>query len=199
MEYGSETLASLVKQFARMPGVGLKTAQRLALYLLRSKPEDVERLGTLVLELKDKVGFCQVCGSITEDEKCAICKDTSRNTETICVVEQPQDVLVLEKTGEYRGLYHVLHGVLSPIDGVGPDNINLAALEERVRKDKVKEVIIATNPSVEGDTTALYIAKALESGGCTVTRLARGLPVGGSLEFADEVTLARAIERREKL
>jgi recombination protein RecR len=199
MEYGSETLQNLIKQFARMPGIGFKTAQRLALYLLRSKPEDVTKLGTLILELKDKVGFCRSCGSITEDEECAICKDTSRNTETICVVEQPQDVLVLEKTGQYRGLYHVLHGVLSPIDGVGPDNINLARLEERVRNNKVKEVIIATNPSVEGDTTALYIAKALESEGCTVTRLARGLPVGGSLEFADEVTLARAIERREAL
>jgi recombination protein RecR len=199
MEYGSETLASLVKQFARMPGIGFKTAQRLALYLLRAKAEDVTKLGTLILELKDRVGFCRSCGSITEDEECAICKDVSRNSEIICVVEQPQDVLVLEKTGQYRGLYHVLHGVLSPIDGVGPDNINLARLEERVRNDKVKEVIIATNPSIEGDTTALYIAKALESTGCTVTRLARGLPVGGSLEFADDVTLARAIERREAL
>ncbi|MEJ2720348.1 MAG: recombination mediator RecR [bacterium] len=199
MEYGSETLANLIKQLARMPGIGLKTAQRLALYLLRSKTEDVQRLGALITELKDKVGFCRVCGSITEDEKCAICKDPSRIPEIICVVEQPQDVLVLERTGQYRGLYHVLHGVLSPIDGVGPDDINLAPLVERVGNNPVKEVIIATNPSVEGDTTALYIAKALESKGCTVTRLARGLPVGGSLEFADEVTLARAIERRETL
>jgi recombination protein RecR len=199
MEYGSETLANLIKQFARMPGIGFKTAQRLALYLLRSKSDDVDRLGTLILQLKDKVRFCQACGSITEDVECAICKDATRNQRLICVVEQPQDVLVLEKTGQYRGLYHVLHGVLSPIDGVGPEDISLSRLEERVRNNKVEEVIIATNPSVEGDTTALYIAKALESGGCTVTRLARGLPVGGSLEFADEVTLARAIERRERL
>jgi recombination protein RecR len=199
MEYGSQTLASLVKQLARMPGIGLKTAQRLALHLLRSNDEDVEKLGTLILELKQKVGFCRVCGAITEAETCAICTDPARNRQIICVVEQPQDVLVIEKTGSYRGLYHVLHGVLSPIDGVGPEDITAARIVERVRNEGVKEVIIATNPSVEGDTTALFIAKSLESAGCTVTRLARGLPVGGSLEFADDLTLARALERREKL
>jgi recombination protein RecR len=199
MDYGSETLAGLIKQFARMPGIGLKTAERLALHLLRASSEDVERLGSLVLSLKSKVRFCQTCGAITEDETCAICKDASRNREMICVVEQPQDVRVLEKTGSYRGLYHVLHGVLSPIDGVGPGDIHLARLEERVRNHGVKEVIVATNPSVEGDTTALYIARALESAGCNVTRLARGLPVGGSLEYTDDLTLARAIERREKI
>lgn len=199
MEYGSETLASLVRQFARMPGIGVKTAQRLALHLLRSSDEEVERLGALVLELKHKVRFCGTCGAITEDETCAICKDGSRNRDIVCVVEQPQDVLFLEKTGRYRGLYHVLHGVLSPIDGVGPGDINIARIEERVRNHGVKEVIVATNPSVEGDTTALYIARALESSGCTVTRLARGLPVGGSLEYTDDLTLARAIERRERI
>lgn len=199
MEYGSETLSGLIKQFARLPGIGSKTAERLALHLLRAGEDDVERLGSLILSLKGKVRFCLECGAITEDETCAICKDGSRNRETICVVEQPQDVLVLEKTGSYRGLYHVLHGVLSPIDGVGPGDINLARLEERVRKHGAKEVIIATNPSVEGDTTALYIARTLESAGCNVTRLARGLPVGGSLEYTDDLTLARAIERREKI
>ena len=199
MEYDSETLAGLVKLFSRLPGIGSKTSQRLTLHLLRSKTEDVEKLGNLILELKQKVGFCESCGSITEDTKCAICTDPGRNREIICVVEQPQDVLVIEKTGQYRGLYHVLHGVLSPIDGIGPDDINLAGFEDRIKKNGVKEVIIATNPSVEGDTTALFIAKALESIGCTVTRLARGLPMGGSLEFADDLTLARAIERREKL
>lgn len=199
MEYGSETLAGLVRLFTKLPGIGLKTAQRLALHLLRSRTEDVEKLGSLILELKEKVRFCRDCGGITEAEKCAICTDPARDQETICVVEQPQDVLILEKTGQYKGLYHVLHGVLSPIDGVGPENINLARFDERVRNNKAKEVIIATNPSVEGDTTALYIAKVLESTDCTVTRLARGLPVGGSLEFADEMTLSRAIERRERL
>jgi recombination protein RecR len=199
MEYGSQTLASLVKQFARIPGIGLKSAQRFALHLLRSNDEEVERLGSLILELKRKVGFCRVCGAITETETCAICTDPARNRQIICVVEQPQDVIVLEKTGRYKGLYHVLHGVLSPLDGVGPEDIKIARIGERVRKDGVKEVIIATNPSVEGDTTALYIAKSLEATTCTVTRLARGLPVGGSLEFADDLTIARALERREKL
>ena len=199
MEYGSETLASLIKLFARMPGIGSKTAQRLALHLLRSEEEQVARLGQVILELKQKVGFCEACGSITESEKCAICTDPGRNREVLCVVEDPSDVLVLENTGRYRGLYHVLHGVLSPVDGVGPENLNLRRFEERVRADAVKEVIVATNPTVEGDATALYIARALSTFGCTVTRLARGLPMGGTLEFADEVTLARAIERRETL
>jgi recombination protein RecR len=199
MEYGSKTLAALVKAFARMPGIGQKTAQRLALHLLRSQPEEVERLGGLIDDLKRKVRFCKSCGSITEDENCAICKEPSRNREIICVVEEPQDVILLEKTGHYRGLYHVLHGVLSPIDGVGPEDLNIASLEGRVKALAVKEVIVATNPTVEGDTTALYVAKALGSLNCSVTRLARGLPMGATLEFADDVTLARAIERREKL
>jgi len=199
MEYGSETLAGLIKLFAKMPGIGLKTAQRFALHLLRSDGEAVEKLGSLILELKQKVRFCQSCGSITENEECAICMDPSRNREIVCVVEEPQDVFILEKTGHYRGLYHVLHGVLSPIDGVGPEDLNLARFDGRVKALDIKEVIVATNPTVEGDTTALYISQALESAGCTVTRLARGLPVGASLEFADDVTLARAIERREKL
>jgi recombination protein RecR len=199
MEYGSETLANLVRQFAKLPGIGRKTAQRLALHLLRSGGEEAEKLGSLILELKSKVGFCSVCGGIAESATCAICTDPGRSAEIICVVEQPQDVLVLENTGRFKGLYHVLHGVLSPIDGVGPQELNIARLVERVRNRGVKEVIVATNPSIEGDTTALYIAKTLEPAGCTVTRLARGLPVGGSLEFADDLTLARAIERREKV
>ena len=199
MEYGSETLASLIKLFARMPGIGVKTAQRLALHLLRSDDGEVERLGDLILCLKQRVRFCKTCGSITEDPECAICTNLSRSREVICVVEEPQDVILLEKTGQFRGLYHVLHGLLSPIDGVGPEDLALARLEERVKALNIKEVIVATNSTVEGDTTALYIAQMLETTGCTVTRLARGLPMGATLEFADDVTLARAIERREKL
>jgi recombination protein RecR len=199
MEYGSETLASLVKLFARMPGIGRKTAQRLALHLLRAEAADVERLGSLILKLKETVRFCRSCRGITESEECAICKDLTRNRELICVVEEPQDVLVLENTRQFNGLYHVLHGVLSPIDGIGPDDLNLGQFEERVRANKIKEVVVATNSTVEGETTALYIARLLESLDCTVTRLARGLPMGGTLEFADDVTLARALERREKL
>lgn len=199
MDYGSDTLARLIKILSRMPGIGSKTAQRLALHLLRSDGEEVERLGRLIVELKQKVGFCSSCGGITEVPECAICTNPGRNREVICVVEDPQDVLVLEKTRQYNGLYHVLHGVLSPLDGIGPEDLNLATLEQRVQVLKVKEVVVATNPTVEGDTTALYIAKALAPTGVSVTRLARGLPMGATLEFADDVTLARALERREKL
>jgi recombination protein RecR len=199
MDYGSETLAALVKSLSRLPGIGSKTAQRLALFLLRSGNDHAEVLGELLLTLKDKVRFCRTCGSITESNECAICTDPGRNRELICVVEEPQDVLTLEKTGQYRGLYHVLHGVLSPVDGITPEKLNLEALGARVRREGAKEVIVATNPTVEGDTTALYIAKSLGSAGCTVTRLARGLPMGGTLEFADDSTLVKAIERREKL
>ena len=199
MEYGSETLAAVVKAFSRLPGIGAKTAQRLALSLLRGEHGEAEKLGSLLISLQQKVRFCSTCGSITEAEECAICTDPSRDKSLICVVEQPQDVLVLEHTHQHQGVYHVLHGVLSPIDGVGPENLNLKGLKNRVGREEVKEVIVATNPTVEGDATALYIAKSLTGTGCTVTRLARGLPMGGTLEFADETTIARAIERREEL
>jgi recombination protein RecR len=199
MEYGSETLASLIKLFAKMPGIGSKTAQRLALHLLRSDDEEVAKLGQIIVELKGKVGFCKTCGGITEADECAICTDPARNREIVCVVEEPRDLIVLENTGQYKGLYHVLHGALSPVDGVGPEDLNLKHFEDRVKANDIKEVIVATNTTVEGDATALYIARALSTAGCTVTRLARGLPMGGTLEFADEVTLARAIEKREAL
>jgi recombination protein RecR len=172
---------------------------RLALHLLRSDNADAERLSALLAELKQKVHFCSSCGSITESEQCAICKDPARNRELICVVEQPQDVIVMERTRHYRGLYHVLHGVLSPVDGIGPENLNLRSLPARVRDGLVRELIVATNPTVEGDATALYIARSVLETGCTVTRLARGLPMGGTLEFVDDTTLARAIDRREAL
>lgn len=199
MEYGSETLAALIKLLAKMPGIGRKAAQRIALHLLRSQAEDVERLGHLVLQLKNKVRFCESCRGISEAEKCAICTDLTRQQDVICVVEEPQDLIIIENTGHYKGLYHVLHGVLSPIDGIGPDELKLKQLEERVRANQIKEIIVATNPTVEGDTTALYLARTFESVNCSVTRLARGLPMGGTLEFADDVTLARALERRETL
>jgi len=199
MDFGSETLASLVKALARLPGMGTKSALRVALHLLRPENTDAERLSGLLAELKVRVHFCAACGSITEEEQCAICKDPARTRDLICVVEQPQDVIVMERTRHYRGLYHVLHGVLSPVDGVGPEQLNLRALEARVRDGKVRELIVATNPTVEGDATALYVARSVLPYGCTVTRLARGLPMGGTLEFVDDTTLARAIDRREKL
>jgi recombination protein RecR len=199
MDYGSETLAAVVKALSRLPGIGVKTAQRLALFLLRSRNDEAGNLGQLLLVLREKVRFCSACGAITEDDLCAICKDPGRNPSSICVVQEPQDVLTIENTGQYKGLYHVLHGVLSPVDGMTPDRLNIRSLEGRVREGKVSEVIVATNPTVEGDTTALYIAKSLQATDCTVTRLARGLPMGGTLEFADDTTLVKAIERREKL
>jgi len=199
MDFGSETLSSLVKTLSRLPGIGTKSALRLALHLLRTDNPDAERLSVLLAELKQKVHFCSACGSITESDQCAICKDPARNRELICVVEQPQDVIVMERTRHYRGLYHVLHGVLSPVDGIGPENLNLRSLPLRVRDGHVRELIVATNPTVEGDATALYIARSVADMGCTVTRLARGLPMGGTLEFVDDTTLARAIDRREAL
>ena len=199
MDFGSETLASLVKAFSKLPGIGAKTAARLALFLLRGTNDEAETLGQLLLILKEKVRFCRICGGITEDDECAICKDPARDRGIICIVEDPQDVLILEKTKQFKGLYHVLHGVLSPIDGITPDKLNLNSLKRRLREEKAREVIVATNPTVEGDTTALFVAKSVAPPGCTVTRLARGLPMGGTLEFADDTTLVKAIERREKL
>jgi len=199
MDFGSETLSLLVRAFSRLPGLGAKSAQRIALYLLRNDISEAHALSHLIHVLHEKVRFCRTCGAITEDDECAICKDPGRSRELICVVEQPHDVFVVEKTRQFKGLYHVLHGVLSPIDGVGPENLNLRSLEDRVRAGGIQELVVATNPTIEGDTTALYIAKSLASHGCTVTRLARGLPMGATLEFADDNTIARALERREKL
>jgi recombination protein RecR len=199
MDLGSETLTALVKALSRLPGIGSKTALRLALHLLRPDNPDAGRISLLLAELKSKVRFCATCGAITEAERCAICTDPARAQDLICVVEQPQDVIVMERTRHYRGLYHVLHGVLSPVDGIGPDDLNLHTLEARVRDGHVRELIVATNPTVEGDATALFIARSVAPYGCTVTRLARGLPMGGTLEFVDDTTLARAIDRRETL
>jgi recombination protein RecR len=199
MDLGSETLNALVRSLARLPGIGTKSAIRLAMHLLRPGSTDAERLAELLSELKTRVRFCATCGAITESDQCAICKDPARTRDVICVVEQPQDMIVMERTRHYRGLYHVLHGVLSPVDGVGPDDLSLRALEARVRDGQVRELIVATNPTVEGDATALYIARIVSPFGCTVTRLARGLPMGGTLEFVDDTTLARAIDRRETL
>ncbi len=199
MDYGSDTLAALVRALSRLPGIGAKSAQRIALHLLRGPRDEAQALAHLVATIHERVRFCRTCGAITEAEECAICTDPARDRTTVCVVEQPQDVIFLEKTGRYRGLYHVLHGVLSPIDGVGPGDLALDRLAERLRRENVREVIVATNPTVEGDTTALYIARSVAPPDCTVTRLARGLPAGATLEFTDDTTLARAIEGRKAL
>jgi recombination protein RecR len=194
--FGSPLLARLVSLFKKMPGIGEKSAQRLALHVLRSDRAVVEELSRTLLEIKDKVGLCTVCANVAEGERCVICADTRRTDDTICIVEQPQDVYVIERTGAFHGRYQVLHGALSPLDGVGPEQLKLEQLGRRVRSARTREVIVATNPTVEGDATALYVGQLLAPAGVRVTRLARGLPVGGSLEFLDEATLGRAFEGR---
>lgn len=196
-----EPIQKLINAFERLPGIGPKSASRLAFYLLRA-PEDVPQdLSEALNDLKNKVAFCEECFNITEAgrTRCEICENPKRDSSTICVVEEALDVLALERTGAFSGKYHVLHGVLSPIEGIGPDEIKIKPLLERVRRGGVKEIILATNPSMEGDATALYLQSQLKPYGVHVTRLARGLPVGGDLEYADQNTLLRALSGRQEM
>ncbi len=195
----AEPLARLIEELSKMPTVGPKTAQRWAFYILRASAEDVARLAQAILDAKAKIRYCSTCFHITDVDPCAICSNPARNRALICVVEDPRDVLALERTHEYRGLYHVLHGAISPLDGIGPDDLKIAELLARVKSGEVQEVIIATNPRVEGEATAIYLAKILKPLGIKVTRIAHGLPVGGDLEYADEVTLAKALEGRREI
>ncbi|RQD73254.1 MAG: recombination protein RecR [Candidatus Syntrophonatronum acetioxidans] len=195
----SRAMARLVEAFNKLPGVGPKTAQRLAYFILKLPREEVEDISQALIEARDKITFCSRCGNFTEEQPCHICRDKGRDPEVICVVQEPRDLLAMEKTGEYRGNYHVLQGAISPIDGVGPDNLRIKELLERVQKEKVKEIILATNPNVEGEATAMYISRLMKPLGIKITRIAHGLPVGGDLEYADEVTLARALEGRREL
>ncbi|MBC7084378.1 MAG: recombination mediator RecR [Bacillota bacterium] len=192
-------LAKLIDQFTRLPGIGPKTAQRLAFHILKTPREDVARLAEALLEAKDRMLHCSVCGNITESDPCQICSETARDRSVIAVVEEPKDVMALERTGEFRGLYHVLGGAISPVDGVGPDDIRTRELLERLKDGTVKEVILATDPNIEGEATAMYIARLIKPLGIKVTRIAHGLPVGGDLEYADEVTLTRALEGRREM
>lgn len=196
-----EPLQKLINAFERLPGIGPKSASRLAFFLLRADVSFAEDLSEALAGLKDKVAFCQECFNITAAgrDTCEICASPDRDAALLCVVEEALDVLALERTGGYPGKYHVLHGVLSPIEGVGPDDLKISALIERVARGGVKEVILATNPSMEGDTTALYLQQRLESFPVRVTRLARGLPVGGDLEYADQNTLLRALAGRQEM
>lgn len=182
-----------------MPTVGPKTAQRLAFYILRMTPEDAEKLSQAILDAKARIRYCSICFHITDVDPCATCRSPTRTRSMICVVEDPRDVLAMERTREYKGLYHVLHGAISPLDGVGPDDLKITELLRRVPGGGVEEVIIATNPRVEGEATAIYLAKILKPLGLKVTRIAHGLPVGGDLEYADEVTLAKALEGRREM
>jgi recombination protein RecR len=197
VEYGSEALARLVDEFARLPGIGRKSARRLAFHVLKADDETVQRLAEALADVKSRVVFCGVCHNVTESSPCPLCSDARRTDGIVCVVEEPSDVLAIEGTGEYRGRYHVLHGVLSPLDGVGPDDLKVRELLARVRESEPREVILALNPDTEGDATAFYLQKLLVPLGCDVSRIARGIPVGGDLEFADQVTLGRAIQGRE--
>jgi len=195
MLYTSEALHQLIEEFARLPGIGRKTAQRLALYLLKQSTEDVARMATALVNVKQRIRYCSTCWNITEADPCAICSGPRRDQSLICVVEEPNDVMAVEKTGEFRGLYHVLGGSLSPLDGIGPEELKVRELLSRITPG-VLEVILAMNPNVEGEATTLYLTKLLKPLGPRVTRIARGIPVGGDLEFADEATLSRAIEGR---
>lgn len=189
----------LIDELGRLPGVGPKGAQRIAFYILAAEPTDVNRLAAILREVKEKVRFCSVCGNVAEDEQCRICLDQRRDPSVLCVVEEPKDVLAIEKTREFRGRYHVLGGAISPIDGVGPDDLRIRELLGRLADGTVTEVILATDPNLEGEATATYLARMISPMEIAVSRLASGLPVGGDLEYADEVTLGRAFEGRRRV
>jgi recombination protein RecR len=189
----------LIEAFAQLPGIGPKTAARLTFYLLRRPVEQAEALAGALSDLKEKIVFCSTCFNITETNPCTVCQDEGRDRSIICVVEEPLDVLAIDRTGEYRGLYHVLHGAISPVEGVGPDELRINELMARLRAQPAEEVLLATNPNLEGEATAMYLARLLQPLGVRVTRLARGLPIGGDLEYADAVTLSRALEGRREM
>jgi recombination protein RecR len=194
-------IARLVQQLGKLPGIGEKTAARLAFHILRASPEDAAALAAAIVDVKQKIRFCGVCCDLTESDPCAICRDARRDGGLVCVVAHPQDVAAIERAGGYRGRYHVLHGVLSPLDGIGPEDLRTAELVRRCGATDVavKEVILATSPNVEGEATAVYIAKLLRPLSVRVTRIATGVPIGGELEYADQLTLARAIDNRREM
>jgi recombination protein RecR len=194
-----EPLARLVTQLQQLPGIGAKSAQRLAFHVLRTPREDVDRLCEAIRDVKDRVTYCSVCNNITDSDPCVFCTSSTRDHKVICVVEEPQNVTVIEKTREFRGVYHVLMGALSPLHGVGPDDLKIRGLLERISTGGAGEVILATNPTVDGEATALYLARLLKPLGVRVTRIAMGIPVGSDLEYADEVTMTRAMENRRDL
>ena len=189
----------LIDELGRLPGIGPKSAQRIAFHILQTPSFDVSRLSQVLAEVREKVRFCELCGNVSEQDRCSICRDPRRNQTLICVVEDAKDVAAIERTREFRGLYHVLGGAISPIAGVGPDDLRIAQLMQRLADGTVQEVILATNPNLEGEATATYLSRLLTSLQITVTRLAPGLPVGGDLEYADEVTLGRAFEGRRSI
>ncbi|MCS7276442.1 MAG: recombination mediator RecR [Dehalococcoidia bacterium] len=192
-------VARLIEEFHKLPGIGPKSAQRLAYHVLRAPAAEARALAEAILEARERVTFCSRCQHLTDVDPCRFCSDPQRDRSVICVVEEPLDVLAVERSGRFRGLYHVLHGVISPMDGVGPEDLKVGELLDRLRSGEVKEVIVATNPSLEGEATAMYLARLLRPLGVRVTRLARGLPMGADIEYADDITIARALEGRQEL
>ncbi len=199
MNYYSTSMAQLIEHFAKLPGIGRKTAQRLAFYIIGMSNRDVHSLAEAIVNAKKGVRYCKVCTNLTDREICNICSDKRRDSMVICVVEDPRDVVAMEKTKEFRGYYHVLHGAISPLEGIGPEDIRIKELLTRLANQSVEEVILATNPNIEGEATAMYISKLLKPMGIKVTRIAHGIPVGGDLEYADEITLAKALEGRREM
>ena len=197
--YYAAPVAILIDELTKLPGIGPKSAQRLAFYLLKISPENAKDLADAIMNVKDKIGFCNVCFNITEGDMCELCCDFDRDDSLICVVEEPRDIIAIEKTSSFKGRYHVLGGAISPIDGSGPDDVKIRELLDRLKDEKVKEIVIATNPNIEGEATAMYLAKLVKPLGVKVTRIASGLPVGGDLEYADEVTLGKALEGRREM
>lgn len=195
----SVSIQKLLDELERLPGVGPKSAQRIAFWLLNADAATARRLADAIIEVKQTVHFCPTCFNYAEDDQCAICADVQRDRSAICVVEEPRDVTAIERTGEFKGVYHVLGGVISPMDGIGPDQLHVRELMARLANEEVSEVLLATNPNVEGETTAVYLARLIKPLGIQVTRLASGLPVGGDLEYADQITLGRAIEARREM
>lgn len=197
--YYPEPIAKLIDAFSRLPGVGPKTAGRLAFHVLRMKEEDVLDFAKSLVSVKRNLHYCSVCCNITDVDPCRICQDRSRDASIICVVQEPKDLVALERTKEFRGYYHVLHGAISPMEGIGPDEIRMAELLKRLGDEQVQELILATNPNLEGEATAMYLSRLVKSFGLKVTRIAHGLPVGGDLEYADEVTLSKSLEGRREI
>jgi recombination protein RecR len=190
---------NLVDELGRLPGVGPKSAQRIAFYLLKAAPEDAKRLANAIVDAKEKVSWCRRCFNIAEGELCSFCRDERRDSTVVCTVEEPRDIVAIERTAEFRGRYHVLQGAISPIEGIGPEQLRVKELLTRIADEGIEEVILATNPNIEGEATAMYLARLLKPLGVRVTRIASGLPVGGDLEYADEVTLGRALEGRREV
>lgn len=195
----AEPLARLIQEFKRLPGIGQKSAQRLAFHVLRASRQDAELLAQAVLDVKDKLGLCAVCNNISDSELCPFCRDEARDHTVVCVVEEPHNILPIETTRQFRGLYHVLHGTISPLRGIGPDQLRIRNLLQRLETGDVQEIILATNPTVEGEATAAYLSRLLKPLGVRVTRIAMGIPVGSDLDFADEVTMSKSLENRREL